>query len=680
MENARFRLSTAQLNLEFGVAQDRLRMDIHDANAIAWVEPGSPSAIFALDVDGLRYDATSLPLRNFQIKTEPAGIQHAIAIFNGMGFEVEHHIQVYEDSALIEQWQGVRASGAQPLHITRLDSFALDLPASAYDLLHFSSDWGQEFQPVRAPLMEKTILETRFGRSSKGMHPYFALLCAGGVLAGAIAWSGNWIARFEPLADAHGGWRMSGGLHDWEFSKMLMPGELIETPHVILALGRSLDDTARQLARAGRRWWIPHNTLSTALPVEWNHWWSYNDVAINEAVFLENVAAAAKLGVELCTLDAGWFGAPDPQNDWYSTRGDWEQVNRERFPNGIRFVADAVHAAGMKFGLWCEIEGLGKRAALNEQRPEFVALLDSEPVGYVCFGNPDAQEWAYQTLRRLIVDYDCDWLKLDFNLEPGAGCNRTDHGHGAGDGLYAHVQGYYRVLDRIRADFPEVVLENCASGGLRIDLGMLRHTHLTFLSDPDYPVHNLQVFWGATLALPPDACLHWSYSEWRELHNPQQRFNPRDPNLQPHPLDFYTRTAMLGAFGFSQKLPELPTWVAKRLAEHARIYKQQVREFVRSADLYRLTEQPRRDGQGDRWCAFQYRLPDESAHLLFVFRLPGGEAERQIRLFELQPERRYQIEGFEGETYEPMLGRDLMEQGIRFTTLREEESALVRVV
>ncbi len=680
METPGFSLSTAQIKLEFRAAQDRLQMDIRTADGTPLLRSATPSPLFAFYVDGVCHDATRLTMRSLARNSSGEGIQHAVAHFDGAGFEVEHHVLLYEATALIEQWQVIRAKGAQPIQLTRLDSFAFELAPAAYDLLRFTSDWGQEFQPVRAPLTEATTVETRFGRSSKGAHPYIALLGKAHVIAASIAWSGNWVFRFEPYA---GGWRVSGGLHDWEFSKTLAPGDAVETPRVALAFGRTLDETARQYARTGRRWWYPRNTLSAALPVEWNHWWVYNDIRINEAVFLENVAIASRLGVEVCTLDAGWFGTPDEQAadasiDWYHERGDWHLVNTNRFPHGIRPLADAVHAAGMKFGLWCEIEGLGARARLAEAHPEYVARRGNERIGYLCMGSPEAQEWAYQTLRRLITDYACDWIKLDFNLEPGAGCDRDDHGHGAGDGLYAHYRGYYRLLERLRANFPDVVLENCASGGLRIDLGILRHTHMTFLSDPDYPVHNLQVFWGATLALAPDACLHWSYSEWLG-ENANQKFNPRDPALQPYQFDTYTRTAMLGAFGFSQKLPELPEWVTARLEHHVRLYREHVRRFVRDADLYRLTEQPRRDGQGDLWCAFQYRLPDESEHLLFVFRLPGGEAARTIRLHDLQPDRVYRIEGFEGESYPPLTGRELMERGILFTGLREEESALLRV-
>jgi alpha-galactosidase len=213
---------------------------------------------------------------------------------------------------------------------------------------------------------------------------------------------------------------------------------------------------------------------------------------------------------------------------------------------------------------------------------------------------------------------------------------------------------------------------------LRIDLGIMQHTEVTFLSDPDYPVHSLQVFWGATTMLAPDACLHWSFSEWLPgSFAERQTFNPRAPNLQPHQLDYYTRIAMLGALGFSQKLPELPQWVRERLAYHIRVYKEQVRRFVMNAELYHLTDQPRRDGSGERWCAFQYSLPAEN--LLFVFRLPGAEASRAIRLANLEADQLYEIVEMDGETVGSISGRELMEHGIAFNDLQEEESRLVRV-
>jgi alpha-galactosidase len=283
-------------------------------------------------------------------------------------------------------------------------------------------------------------------------------------------------------------------------------------------------------------------------------------------------------------------------------------------------------------------------------------------------------------LAGLILDHAVDWLKLDFNLDPGAGCNRTDHGHGAGAGLYAQVAGYYTVLERLREAFPRVALENCASGGLRLDLGLMRRTDIAYLSDPDWPEHSLQVFWGASTMLAADRLLHWAFSEWRPIGPPpKQNFDPHAPGLTRQQWDYYARIAMLGAFGLSHKLPTLPAWLAQRLTEQIHLYKTVVARFVREGDLYRLTEQPRRDGTGERWAAFQHSLPDKSEHLLFVFRLPGAEAQRAIRLLDLEPECEYSIVGLEGERAQTATGHDLMLDGIWFTDLLEEDSALLRI-
>lgn len=675
-------LSTVRMDYKLQTEGGRLNLARFEAGGHSWADLSTPpSDLFAVHADGQRFSVDNLRLVFMrQDPKEDSTPLHAVASFEALvpALRIDHHMLVYPYSALIECWQTIVNIGSVPCRISRLDSFVLNIPAGAYDVQYFSSDWGQEFEPVRTPLSADSgplTLETRFGRSSKGQHPWFCLSRTdGGLLSGSVVWSGNWMFRFEPLPD--GGYRLSGGLSDWNFYKDLQPFESMVSPRVALALGDSLDDIAQQYAGVGRRYWYPRNALSEALPVEWNHWWSYEDKDINEDVFRRNVDAAARLGIELCTLDAGWFGQNDAGSAWYEQRGDWDRVNTERFPSGIRALADYTHARGMKFGLWCEIEALGIKARLAEQRPELAALRDGLPLGYVCFGNPAAQEWAFQTLSHLITEYQCDWLKLDFNLEPGAGCNRLDHGHGGGDGLYEHYRGYYAMLDRLRETFPDVVLENCSSGGLRIDLGMLRHTHLTFLSDPDWPAHHLHVLWGATSMLAPNACLHWSFSEWCSPNPPpQQTFNPHDPALKPHQFDYHTWMAMLSACGFSQKLPDLPDWVAERMARHIRLYKERIRHFVREGTLYRLTEQPNRSGTGERWCAFQYSLA-EAEHLLAVFRLPGAEPVRAIRLQGLAPDTRYRLMWHDGQTREAD-GAALMRDGLTFADLREEEAALV---
>ncbi|MDP9314770.1 MAG: alpha-galactosidase [Chloroflexota bacterium] len=602
---------------------------------------------------------------------------HIRYVYSADNLEIVQHIVVYDGTALFETWHTVRNQGLVPVQLTRLDSLVLDLPPAAYELLSYTSNWGAEWEAVRAPLGNGTLLETKRGRSSKDHHPWFALFHPDGpIMSASVAWSGNWVFRFEQNDDR--GVRLSGGLHDWEWSSTLAPGATVASVPVVVALGADgdMNTVSTQYARVGRAHWYPRTPLGDQLPVEWNHWWSYEDHQIDEYVFRANVDVAARLGIEVCTLDAGWFGPSEPGAFWNDYRGDWAYVNTARFPSGLRALGDYVHERGMAFGLWCEIEALGQHARLADQHPEFVATRGGERLGYVCFGNPAVEAWALDTLSSLIESYGLDWIKLDFNLDPAAGCDRTDHGHAAGDGLYAHYQGYYRALEHLRARYPNVILENCSSGGLRIDLGILRRTVPTFLSDPDWPEHGLQLIWGASTMLAPNAWLHWGWSEWINQH-PRQTFNPRDPQLQPHQLDYYVRIGMLGAFGLSQKLPELPPWVAERYAAHIALYKTTLRRFVREADFFRLTDQPGRDGGGDRWSAFQYVLPDAAEHLVAVFRLPGGEAHRTLRLYHIEAERIYDVVWLLTDRAEQWRGADLLAQGLRCDDLAEQGSMLL---
>jgi alpha-galactosidase len=667
-------LSTDMLELTIGIDRKPVLERWNIPSDAAWADLSSP--LFAVVADGRRLDGLSPDccVGDAHVERREKGETYAVipVTFPEAGLQTEVHFLLYPDTALLEQWLTIQNRSRQPIRIDRIDSFSLHLPPDTYELLSFTSSWGAEFDAQRRPLGGPVVLESRSGRSSNGAVPFFVLGRGNEQLSGAVAWSGNWIVRFEPDET---GYYVSGGLSDRQFWADLQPGGTFDAPHVVLTLARGdLDGIARQYHQVGRAYWYPTNRTTRDLPVEWNHWWSYEDRAIDEDSFRANVDVAAELGLELCTLDAGWFGESDAGATWTDYRGDWDRVNAVRFPSGIRSLSDAVHERGLLFGLWCEIEGLGERASLLQSRPELVAMRDGEPLGYVCLGCPEARHWAVATLERLIAGYRCDWIKLDFNLDPGAGCNRIDHGHGPGDGLFAHYRGYYSVLSDLRTRHPEVVLENCSSGGLRNDLGIMRQTHVTFLSDPDWPEHNLQVFWGATLMLAPEVCLQWGLSEWLTPH-PHQTFDPHDPTLQPHQVDYRIRTALLGAAGFSLRLPDLPDWIAARIAFHARLYQDSIRRFVRDGVLYRLTGQPRGDGQGERWCAFQFSLPGE--HLLLIFRLPGAPRERTMFPQGLRAGVRYQFRMVGDEQERWCRGDDLMTEGLHVDWLNQEDSAII---
>ncbi len=642
-----------------------------------------------MSFDGFRVDLAGLPVTDFTAPAEESATELAdgstqrttLWTGSGSGLQVRLCRITYPDTRVCAQWLEATNVASYPLTLTRVDSYCTAIPAGEYRLRYFTSGWGREFTPVDEPLCGTRILESTAGRSSQRMYPWFALTSERSpdpCLAVTVAWSGNWVCRFEPLPG--GAYRLSGGLSDWQFFKTLFPGETMISPRVLYVYLHEgdVDDAAREFGRWGLRYGYPRNELARALPVEWNHWWPYEDVLIDEETFRRNVDVCAELGFEVCTLDAGWFGTPgdDPlQGFWYGVRGDWEQINRRQFPSSLRVLADYVHGKGLKFGVWCEIEALAPTSAAAQTHPDLVARRDGEPLGYLCLGNPQAQDWAYSVLERLIVEYEANWIKLDFNLDPQAGCNEISHGHESGDGLYAHYLGYYALLDRLRARYPHVLLESCSSGGLRIDLEMLQHLHLAFLSDPDYTVHHLQVVWGATHMLHPSACLHWAWSQTRGDHNVERE--PVRADTPPGRFDYMVRAAMLTATGFSYRLPDLPDWARRRLGEHIAFYKQQVRPFVRDADLYHLSGQALRDGGGDRWNAFLYVRDAGAEALLFVFRLPGGEERRVAPLRGLIAGATYAVQFVDrGETM-ACSAAELTETGLAFDGLSEEGSEVV---
>jgi alpha-galactosidase len=376
-------------------------------------------------------------------------------------------------------------------------------------------------------------------------------------------------------------------------------------------------------------------------------------------------------------LDAGWFGDEGDTERWFTLRGDWDTVNAKRFPEGIRAVSDYAHEKGLKFGLWFEIESVGVDAQINETRPDLIARRDGESLHAICLGNPEAAEWAFETLSRLVTEYACDWIKLDYNVDVWAGCNRGDHGHAPGEGLYAHVRAYYALLDRMRAAFPDLIIEACSSGGLRIDLGLLQHLHFTFISDPDYPDHSLQCFWGATQMLAPEACLHFTWSQ-NTGHFPTLNLAGGDKDIEPHRLDTYMRIGMLHRIGISHKLPEITPWVRDRIAAHIRTYKVKVAPFIREADLYHLTGQPLRRGEGERWAAFEYLKADRKTALVFVFRLEEAEPEHVLKFKRLIPERSYTL-SWEDDKEPPQTksGAEWMSEGLVLGGMLEDDSAIL---
>lgn len=570
------------------------------------------------------------------------------------------------------------------------------LPTPFTHLEYFTSDWGSEYSPVGLDVTYPVTIGTWHGRSSKGCATYFtagwknifgAETCVLGI---SVGWSGNWQADIRRLENANSvtvGLALnnpsSEGLEGDPFYTMVAPGETFENIDIFDCYRPDYDTEA--LSFSFRSYYKNNIRLlaqgSAPVPVCYNHWWPYEDKWINEDVFLANAKLAAQIGCTNTMLDAGWFGPseiPDPAigMPWFLKRGDWDMVNKALFPAGIAELSRHVKVeAGLPFGIWCEIEAVGSEANLKKLRPELIARRSGRVLDYVCMGNPATVAWALEIFERLIEEYGARWIKIDFNLDP-VSCDCEEHGHGKGDGLYAHYRGLYTFMDEVRRRWPYVVLENCSSGGLRIDYGIMQHCHYCFLSDPDFTRHHLQCFWGVTSHIHPSACYHFTQSEIVGEHN--VRFDaegqahivlqPITENTSMIELDYMTRAAMTGVLGFSLKLVDMPPKALARLAEHVAFYKSYSREYLLEGDMYRLAGPTRSiPGQGNEWSAFQL-CSSGNKHIVFVFNSEGRQAQQTIRLKGLVPGCEYAITSQNtGETTRAN-GEELMQAGLLCTS------------
>lgn len=588
----------------------------------------------------------------------------------------------------------LRNTGSESLTVTRMDpcDLRLETDDSPWRTSWFRSAWGDEFRPEAGTTRHDIVLESRSGRSSHGTAPWLGLERAQG--AGALivtpAWSGNWHIH------ALSGGIITAGISPWRFAVELAPGDEVIAPSVVIAAGIDLDDASLALQRAVRDDWLPRTEFTDASPVEWNHWWPYEDAEVDESVIAANAAEAARAGIEIATVDAGWFGAADAASDWQEQRGDWHLVNTARFPSGLEALGDSIRAQGVLPGIWIEAEAVGRSALLRAEKPGLLAqtvegtrhdpsyrlmtvsLDPDDPtfLGYVCLGSAEGREHVLSSMTALIERTGARWIKLDFNIDPDAGCTRTDHGHGAGDGLFRHYEGLYAVLDAVRGRHPEIVLESCSSGGLRIDLGLARHVHGFFLSDPDYTEHHLEVLAGATRMLPPLGILHWSQSQWRGDYPPQRLDWAA---LADEDFDTMLRAAMLHRFGVSLRLTELRPSLIDRLHAHVDLYRRVFAPMMPQGVLRAHTAPPQRGGLGERVPVFQLSADDTDRHIVAAFVLAGGTAPTSAPVSGLDVDRYYELVDLGSEETSIVRGAELLAEGIPLRASGQVTSWLIEL-
>jgi alpha-galactosidase len=606
----------------------------------------------------------------FEVKATPTG---ATASLKNQGIDLNWQAIQLGTLPVWEFKLTATNTGSETKTLTRLDSASLALSGGPWRVESFASAWGDEFRPKRATTQHDSFFGVRSGRSSHGESPvvYFIRESDGFTVVVSPAWSGNW--HIDVLA---GGW-ISAGISTWSLNLDLARGETINAPSVIVVAAASKELAQENLQVAVRDHWLARSKASDAIPVEWNHWWPYEDAEISEEVVAENAELAKNMAIDTMVIDAGWFGESKLDTFWPDLRGDWSSVNLARFPSGLASLGETITKNGMQPGIWIELEAVGAKSQLRKTLPEAMARDDSgarpdpsyrvgtvsldqqDPgfLGYVCLGSAEGWSHTYNSVKQVVGEMGARWLKMDFNIDPGQGCTRSDHGHRKGDGLLRHYEGLYKLLDQIRLDFPELIVEACSSGGLRIDLGLAKHVHAFFLSDPDYTEHHLQVLWGAAHMLPPLGILHWPWSWWRNGYEPSQLDWTK---VEVETFDVMMRSAMFHRLGISYPLPKLAEKLRVRLAQHLEVFRKHIAPVLASATLHALTDSPDRISGGQRNPVWQLtsNTPEE-VHFITSLKLESDALGAAFSPYLLEPAKEYVVTDLETYKSAEFLGKDI---------------------
>jgi len=400
----------------------------------------------------------------------------------------------------------------KPLWLTSALSACLDMDNRNFDILTLHGSWAYERMIQRRPLgWGKQGVSSACGISSHREQPFLALLEHdanqehGQVYAMNLVYSGNFLAQAEMTQQET--LRAVIGIHPEDFKWKLAPGEAFQTPEAVLVYScRGLDGMTQTFHDLYRKHLIRGPWRDKPRPSLVNNWEAtYFDFDTEK--LLEIARTAAGRGIEMLVLDDGWFGRRNTDDN---SLGDWT-VNEEKLPGGLKYLADQINALGMKFGLWVEPEMVSPDSNLYRAHPDYALQIPGRrPMQarnqlVLDLSRREVRECVYAQLKAVLSSANIEYVKWDMNRtlsDAASFCLDADR---QGELFHRYVLGVYELQGRLLADFPQLLLENCCSGGGRFDPGMLYYSPQIWTSDNTEAVDRLRIQEGTALIYPLSA-------------------------------------------------------------------------------------------------------------------------------------------------------------------------------
>lgn len=435
---------------------------------------------------------------------------------------------VFEAGAGVRAWSEASLSGPGSLELTFLSSLAVGLTSVDAELYSAANSWMTESrwsaEPLRLGALADIVSDghrhvartrhavTNLGSWSTGERLPIGVLVDRGTpyaLGWQIEHNGPW--HYEIGESRNGGYLLLSGPTDQEhqWSVRLTEDTPFTSVPVSLVAGSDRDTTFAALTRQ-RRAVRRRRPADERMPVIFN---DYMNTLLGDPTtekLLPLIDAAAEAGADYFCIDAGWYA----EGDWWNTVGAW-QPSTSRFPNGLAEVIDRIHTRGMVPGLWLEPEVIGVRSPIADELPDD-AFLSRRGVRIAESGrylldlrSPAARKHLDDTVDRLVAEFGVGFFKFDNNTMTGPGTDKG--GTSLGHGLLEHQRALLDWLDGLHTRHPDLLIENCASGAMRMDYAMLSRLHLQSTSDQEDPLLYAPITAAAPAAVLPEQAGHWAY-------------------------------------------------------------------------------------------------------------------------------------------------------------------------
>jgi len=465
------------------------------------------------------------------------------------------------------------------------------------------------------------------GRSSDGIAPFFNIKTDDGGLIAAIGWTGQWSMNLSRTgAVAH----LQAGQQTTHFR--LNPGEEVRTPRIVLLKWDGKD--AMRGHNLFRKLVVDHLGARTdgkldTPPVSQNTWFTCDaGNNVTEKNQIDAINEMKRLGVEAYWLDAGWF-----KGGWPAGAGNWDP-KPEAFPNGLKPVGDAAHANGMKFILWFEPERVTLASAINTEHPQWV-MHAGPGDGLFNLGDPKARQWLTDFLLERIDAWGVDVYRNDFNIDPLRFWQAADAPDRQGISEIRYIEGLYRMWSDLRERHKGLTIDNCASGGRRIDIEMTGLSYPLWQSDTQCfakaePVQDQDQNLGLSLYIPVHSAGVWQFDQyaWHSV-----------------------ATTGVSLCLDTKSKEYVPVDAKKRIAETKRL------RPLLLGDYYPLLATP---FDAKQWVGWQYDRPDLGEGFFALFRRESSPyLAIAANLRAIDPKATYEVTFVGTEQKEQMKGKDL---------------------